>query len=377
VNLRAQYERFPYPPIPFLALPRRGEGQALQYENAGAYLSRSLSSHGIRILVIGGGTLEPLIVSMAHPLASEIVNVDLSTRSIEILDRRSRFFSITRPFTRRAPMKSFQGNFSELDLGLFDYVIASNVLHHTDDPAQALACASDFLKPGGIFRLVTYPKESRHWMRETSKYLRSEGVDKSANPKREALVATRKLSITNPIRTTFESHPERYSNAGVIDAFFNACENPLSPLEWQTASENAGLTLIGESQDENSRSSLVDHVASNLSVWEKLQIMDDTWELCANPILWFTKGGPHLLVEDRVMKESENRTVFAKSWALRVGPPFSRADALLRKGGSSLAQWRDWLMKEVGPRTWPGRPDEIMRGLSIIDYPIEDLLKDC
>jgi SAM-dependent methyltransferase len=374
-NLRSQYERFPYPPIPFLALPRRKQGQELKYENAGPYLSRSLSSSGIRILVIGGGTLEPLVVSMAHPHAREIVNVDLSLRSIELLNRRLRFFNLARPFSSRAPIKSLNGDFTEMDLGLFDYVIASNVLHHTPDPAYALAKASSFLKPGGVLRMVTYPSGSRLWMRATSEYLKSEGVDKSPNIKKAALEAVRLLSITDPVRTTFESHPERGTNAGVIDAFFNACENPLTPLEWQDASENAGLSLIGESQDEGSRSSLVDNVATGLTVWEKLQIMDDTWELCANPILWFEKRwSPSFGRESRHITQSSTK---------RGGPPFEfkRADDLLRKGGSCLLDWRDWLRKEVGPRVWPNQPDEILRGLSILEYPVDEILrettKDC
>jgi SAM-dependent methyltransferase len=357
-GLRSQYERYPYPPISFLALPRRNQGHELKYENAGPFLGRNLESRRIRILVIGGGTLEPLVVSMAHPNASEIVNVDLSHRSIAILNRRSQFFDFARPFTRRAPVKNIEGNFEALSLGLFDYVIASNVLHHTEDPAQALAHACGFLKPGGIFRLVTYPKGSRFWMRATSDWLKSQGVDRAADPKRAALDALRQLSLSNPIRATFEAHPERRTNAGVVDAFFNACENPLSPLEWQTASENAGLALIGESQEKNSRSTLVDNVAPNLTIWEKLQIMDETWELCANPILWFEKqSGPPFRTESRQITQ-----FCTERWAR----------PLLEKGGSSLAQWRDWLAKEVGPRVSSDHPDEILRGLSITEYTIEE-----
>lgn len=298
-SLRSQYERFPYPPIPFLALPRRKQGHELKYENAGPYLSRSLSSTRIRILVIGGGTIEPLIVSIVHPRAREIVNVDLSLRSIEILNRRLRFFDLARLFTQRAPIKSFNGDFTELDLGLFDYVIASNVLHHTADPARALAKASSLLKPGGVLRMVTYPSGSRMWMRATSEYLKSQGVDKSSNIKKAALEAVRLLSITDPIRTTFESHPERGTNAGVIDAFFNACENPLSPLEWQEASENAGLSLIGESQDESSRSSLVDNVATGLTVWKSSRSWTTPGSF-AQTRSCGSRGQGHLLVQNCV-----------------------------------------------------------------------------
>ena len=49
-----QYERFPYPPIHPLALPRRGQGETLRWEHGQALAGEPTTSHrGKRILVAG------------------------------------------------------------------------------------------------------------------------------------------------------------------------------------------------------------------------------------------------------------------------------------------------------------------------------------
>jgi SAM-dependent methyltransferase len=382
-NLRGQYERFPYPPVSALALPVRGQGLPLRYENARLFLNRKLSSDGIQILVIGGGTLEPLVVAFAHPNAREVVTIDLSRHSTEILNRRILFSKIVRPFSKRAPIRALLGNYLESGTqlgGPFDYIIASNVFHHTPDPAHSLFEAAKLLKIGGVLRMVTYPASSRIWMRAASRYLKREGVDRVPHLKAAALSAVRKLPITDPIRATFESHPERNTEAGIIDAFFNACENPLPPLSWKDAAEAAGLNLIAETQDKDSHSRLVSEFlgtrANILNVWEKLQILDDTWELCANPILWFEKtaeGTRAPFVRTSVTQETLASPSEKEIPEKEIKEQFRRADHLLQNAGSSLLEWHAWLTREVGPRVWPDHPDELLRGLSITEFSPEKI----
>jgi SAM-dependent methyltransferase len=361
-DLKRQYERYPYPPISRWALPRRKEGAALQ--------TKALHAKNPKILVIGGGTLEPLVVAQAYPQASEILNIDLSKASIDVLKHRLWLHKIARPFSKRASIRSLCGDFRDFTDCGFDYVIASNVLHHMDNPAQALLEISKRLKPGGILRMVTYPKMSRIWMKATSQFLKLRKVDRAVNIKKVALQAVRELPISHPIRACYESHQERMNDAGIVDAFFNACENPLSPLEWQRASGASGLQLFAETQDKNSHSDLIGEFlgthSEKIDRWKKLQILDDTWELCSNPILWFEKT-----------REPVSSTVSAEASAPsqesileQIIRAAKQADSLLREADSNLQEWIEWLRKEVGPRTWPNHPDEILRGLSMTEYPI-------
>jgi SAM-dependent methyltransferase len=377
-SLKLQYERFPYPPIPFFALPRRGQGESLK-----------LSTYPDRILVIGSGTFEPLLVAQSHPQAKEVVCIDLSEHSLEILRRRIRLFKIARPFVKLPTIRTFVGDFTIAEFQNserfrnFDYVIASNVLHHSKDPVDFLAKATAALKTGGTLRVVTYPSSSRIWMRATSRWLKLHEVEKSPNLKKAALQCIRQLPITHPIRACYESHQERSTPAGIVDAFLNACENPLTPLQWKNACAPLGLKLIAETQDKNSSSHLVDSFSKNsLDLWEKLQIVDDSWELCSNPILWFQKTADKIsaetetLVAEQIFSPSlpEMRGSFTSPLRLEMAQQFSRADSLLKKAGFSIAQWQSWLSKEVGPRVWPKAPDEILRGLSITEYPVAEIL---
>ena len=88
-EVRQHYERFPYPPIPAAALPRRGQGVPLSWEYGSerAFGERS-TGRGRRILVVGAGTLEALVVGLANPRAQEVVALDLSARSLARLKRR-------------------------------------------------------------------------------------------------------------------------------------------------------------------------------------------------------------------------------------------------------------------------------------------------
>ncbi len=353
-SLRRQYERLPYPPVPFLALPRRGEGGELRH-------------HG-RILIAGCGTLEAAIVAQANPDALEIVAVDLSAESIAISRRRLNWMRLARPFAKLPPIRLIVGDVSRLDLDEFDFVLASNVLHHCANPPELLRSLAAKLRIGGTLRMVTYPKGSRHWMRETSGWLAARGLRaESPDLVRAARRLIRTLPMGNPIRSCFESQPETRTRAGLVDAFFNACENPLSPLEWEHASRAAGLNLLREGHEEDSRSGFLDEFLGDsraLSAWEKLQVLDDTWELCTNPVFWFVKSA--------MSQGSSAPGNFSHAESLAT--QLRRAEALLKKAGKTLLQYQTWLRKTVGPRVNPRNPDELLRGLSLTEYDLNELL---
>ena len=296
-TVKKQYEKFPYPPISKFALPNPFEGEDLRFEFGCALVYKEKHSHkNIRILVAGAGTLEPLVVAGMHPYAKEVVAVELSKNSLKILRSRIRLACIRNFLTRTklAPIKLIHADLMEWEDGAFDYILASNVIHHTQYPELLIEKFTSWLKPNGVLRLVTYPKSSRVWMRATSRWL------KFFNPTHETFglvrrskKTIRKLTKNHPIRNCFFSQPEINTKGGLIDAFFHSCENPLSPIMLGKAAVNAGLELMAETQKETSRSSLLIDLNPKLKIlsrFERLQIMDDLLEICANPILWFKSG---------------------------------------------------------------------------------------
>ena len=148
-QVKAQYERYPYPPVPMLALPRRGQGRSLAYETGmllAGQTGRRLHQNK-RILVAGAGTLEALVVAQTHPYAKEIVAVDLSSASISCLKRRAAWsrmndFCRLRWGRRLGALPSMRFEVADLmswqPAEAFDYIVASNMLHHVEAPAALL-----------------------------------------------------------------------------------------------------------------------------------------------------------------------------------------------------------------------------------------------
>jgi SAM-dependent methyltransferase len=361
-STREHYERYPYPPVPTFALPLPDQGERLKYPG---------SPDGIRILVAGAGTLEPLIVAQSHPKAAEIVAVDLSTRSLSKLRMRIWLAKFSLLRHRLPPIRCIAADLTTWHPeSSFDYIVASNMLHHVEDPAALLERFSSWLKPGGSLRAVTYPKRSRLWMRETSRWLKSK-ISNVNELSGKALVqacksAIAKLPQRDPVRSCFESQPEVTHEAGLADAFFNPCENPLSPLEWETASNRAGLELVAEGQDPTSHSSFLTELLPATSVltrWERLQILDDSLELCANPIFWFKKVGN--IRKERADRRCVPQNTMSPAEEMIAG--LKMTDALLKKAGLRVIHLLDALEDEVGPRV--STRGDILPGLSVTEYP--------
>ncbi len=426
-KVRSQYERFPYPPTGVFALPKRGQGARLAFEEgvrlaekAGYTQTEGLKKNhgGTRILIAGAGTLEPLVVADMHPHARELVAVDFSATSIERLRRRLRFARFMDSIHLRrlsrggvlAPVRCVAADLRQWEDGVFDYILASNVLHHVADPAALLTRLAGWLKPGGILRLVTYPKVSRFWIGTTGRWLRRNGLTvNTLNLRRQARAVIGRLPPDHPLRCCFESHSESRRAAGIVDAFLHACEHPLSPTAWQAVAEACSLRLVGESQSSTSRSSFLEELVPRtkpLNVWRKLQVLDDLLELTTNPVLWFVKAeNVNAPPVPPVPLGTQERSAVNREWgtdkpcvldcsispegllssghdAFRLpSSPFWElaqgirdADRLLRSVNVSATEVITALREDVGPHVSVFRGQRELIGLAISDYDPSTLL---
>ncbi len=407
--VRQQYQRFPYPPISALALPRRDQGRALQFERAVelAYDKQlpaitPADHHGIRILVVGCGTLETLIVAQVHPQAKQVVGLDLSQRSLTTLQRRLRWARL-RDLIYLAPLRGqslppiqlVEADVNDWhDADGFDYILANNMLHHTENPALTLQHLTGLLKPGGVMRVVTYPAMSRYWIRQTSAWLHWHGlIAETENLKRRANDVIEKLPQPHPIRSCYEAHSETVKTAGLVDAFFHACEKPLSPLQWQQATETAGLEWLGQTQSLYCRAEFLSELlpaTKVLTAWQQLQVLDDVLELSTNPVWWFCKRGeskqPSEVSEITRQQDqlasgemiAELKSQLDKEWYLasetywQLGQSLQQADQLLRQIGCSVGELIDTMGVDVGPRVAKGGWE--LLGLTMAEYPTTELM---
>jgi SAM-dependent methyltransferase len=277
----------------------------------------------------------------------------------------------------------------EWEDGEFDLILASNVLHHVPDPAALFKRLSGWLRPGGLLRVVTYPRQSRIWMRETARWLKINGVRaESPDARRHALHAIALLPEDHPIRSCFISQPETQKPAGLADAFFYPCETPLAPLEWAHACAQTGLIFLGDHQAETSRSSFLSELlpqTKSLSSWERLQILDDLLEVCANPVLWFVKPlneGPLAYEKNPPLLSTETSPSIPMTESSQIpsrihyelAQGLRRADRLLSSVGINLSEAIQALRDQVGPRVTPPPGQRELKGLSITEYKIDELL---
>lgn len=369
-DVRKQYEEFPYPPISPFALPRRGEGERVKI-GYGARLGGLSAPVKPRILVAGAGSFEALVVAQANPDATEVVAVDLSSRSLASLRRRLLMHRLARPFSKRAPVRLVRADLFEWSPDeAFDFILASNVLHHVPDPAALLARLASWLKPDGLMRVVTYPRVSRIWMRETGRFLRTQGIGPGDDVLRRSREAIASLPVNDPKSSCFESHEEAGTATGIVDAFLHACENPLSPLEWEQAFARAGLEVFGEDQNETSRSDFLVELmpaCSALTRFERLQVLDDLLELCANPVFWLKKTGRPVAVAT-ACAVYESTSV---QWELRQA--IEDAERILAKVGVTVDALVEILRKEVGLRVSAPPEERPLPGLSITEYRLAEL----
>jgi len=406
MDLKNQYNRFPYPPIPFFALPKKNQGFPLSYELGTKFVFHQSKSHrGIKILIVGGGTFEPLLVAQTHPQAKLVCNIDFSESSCETLKKRILFAKLTKK--KLPPIEVICHDINHWHGKKFDYILISNVLHHLPDPTKTLTLLSTWLKPDGVLRMITYPKTSRIWMRETQAWFKCHNLkpaDFFLKQKSKKIINT--LPENHPIQSCYYSQPERGFKAGLIDSFYNAFENPLTPLEWQEAFAHSGLKWMQETQNETSQGSFLTQISRNtktLSPFERMQIMDDSLEVCSNPIWWLRKESSkqplntntdiftrplyssQINVLDlnnspaevfQVIKHNpETQFTLPSQVFWELGEGLYRCKMILNKASVSLDEYLSQLRSQVGPRYSAPPHSKHLPKLSVLDYDTDELLK--
>jgi SAM-dependent methyltransferase len=384
--VRAQYERHPYPPVSPFALPSRRPEPELAVS-----LGAELAGIGDfparpRVLVAGAGSLEALVVARANPQASEVVAVDVSHASLRTLRWRMRLARVAQPFAATAPITLHHGDLFGFRGGPFDAILLSNVLQHVGDPEALLAHLASMLAPAGVMRLVVYPRESRLWMRAIQGYLRRLGLDSATpTPRLRVEAAMHALPESDPLRISFAINPESRTDAGVVDAFLHAHDEPAPMLTLASYIHRAGLRLVGERQTPSSRSDFVAEVDPNLASrmtcpWERLALLDESLELCANPVLWLARTSareaPRVRAPLPLDADDSPRSrspVPHDPVRARLAARLVAIDALLEPYGLRAADWLRTLAREVGPRVGPPPDETPLPGLALSDYDPEEL----
>lgn len=249
-DVKAQYEDLPYP-------PRNPEDEkdrllSTQTEYLGminhmCFQGKRDFSKGFRCLVAGGGTGDATIF-LAEQLKDyagvEVIHVDLSTASIAICKERAKIRELTN-------IKWIEGSLLDLpdmDIGEFDYINCSGVLHHLESPVDGLNALKSVLKEDGAMSIMVYGKYGRLPIYPTQDALRHLNVN--AADMQEKLENTKAFLGEIPKNHFANMNPlidheyKRCGDSGLYDLLLHSQDRAYTVLDVYEWVEGCGLNVI-------------------------------------------------------------------------------------------------------------------------------------
>lgn len=213
-QVREQYELLPYPhrdPEEERTALRLSALDELGAVNHFCFNGEIVIDKNFQALVAGGGTGDST-VQLAVQLAetdAHITHVDLSEKSIEVARKRLEVRQLTHKVTfKRMSLLDLQPE----EVGQFDYINCSGVLHHLEVPEQGLAALSRVLKPEGAMGIMLYGLFGRTAIYQMQRMFDFMGM-KGAPPSRELLQTLKNVLNTLPESNWYSRSKDLFPNA--------------------------------------------------------------------------------------------------------------------------------------------------------------------
>ncbi|XP_023332195.1 uncharacterized protein LOC111704243 isoform X2 [Eurytemora carolleeae] len=206
-----------------------------------------------RVLIAGGGTgMNTLyIAEQLNHTNSEIVYIDLSPKSTDIARLRAEYRHLNniRFFNDKIE------NIPNLNLGKFDFIESTGVLHHTESPLFSLKVLKDSLKPGGGMSIFVYSTNTRKYvylMQEIMKLMKddSDGIFDELRNLKELRDVLPNIPLGKLTNQGSSLHDGGESDENLYDLYLHKRDVSFTLpqlLEWVT---DAGLNLIDWSNPE-------------------------------------------------------------------------------------------------------------------------------
>jgi len=224
-KVKQQYETLPYPP----RNPEDERKRLIQTE----YDSLDQIAHycfqgefrfdkHFRCLVAGGGTGDAAIF-LAEQLKNcggQVTYLDMSQASLNIARRRAEI----RGLSNIHWIQSSLLDLPKLNIGKFDYINCSGVLHHLSSPEEGLSALNSVLNDSGGMGLMLYAKYGRQEVYDMQSLLR-EIIPQNYDISKQVVIA-RKLIENLPNSNNFkqrlgkwagELNPKCYGDSGLYD----------------------------------------------------------------------------------------------------------------------------------------------------------------
>jgi SAM-dependent methyltransferase len=249
-DVRAQYEALPYPPRdPRDEAIRLITGTPSHVLEINHYLfaGRLNFNRPFRALVAGGGTGDACIM-LAQQLAdrrcpAEIVYLDLSSASRAVCEERAKARGLRNIQFHTGSLLDLAG----MNLGLFDYIDCTGVLHHLPDPAAGMKSLASVLQPEGGIGVMLYGQYGRTGVYPLQEMLRTLAPLSMATEDRIAMA--KRLIRFLPTTNLFRRNP--YLNdhvtggdSGLYDLLLHSIDRAYTVPEIGELTTGAGLRVV-------------------------------------------------------------------------------------------------------------------------------------
>lgn len=269
--VEALYEARPYPPVGYFGglfqRIRWEERQTLNYRAVfgAAWGATTEAAQRPRILVAGCGTFEPLVVALANPFA-EIVAVDLSARSIALLQNQARWRGLGgRIFALQADLLNLPAS-----LGTFDYVISTGVIHHLPDPAAGLRALAARASEKAVFRIMIYSAWGRSLLYRAKALAASLGVSDPAGFRR----MIDSLPASHPYKIYFHLYSDARTDTGLADGYLHPCDQAFTARRLGQLLAGAGLTAARFLHAPEGQPAAARGLPPGASDWDRLALLE-------------------------------------------------------------------------------------------------------
>lgn len=248
--VRAQYEAMPYPARDPAEEAKRlvvGSPSHVLEINHYLYAGRRDFRQPFRALIAGGGTGDACIM-LAQQLQdlkcpAEIVYLDISEASRAIAEARAQARGLRN-------VRFLTGSLLDLpsfNLGLFDYIDCTGVLHHLPDPQAGLDILAAALAPEAGIGVMLYGEYGRSGVYQVQDMLRT--LAPVGTPAAERLaVAKRLIRFLPPTnlfrRNTFLNDHLSGNDAALYDLLLHSQDRAYTVPQVVQMTRNAGLRLV-------------------------------------------------------------------------------------------------------------------------------------
>jgi SAM-dependent methyltransferase len=217
VEVKAFYERYPYPPPVADLDAYRRRWRESQRRRADFHLFWPTRSYreDYSILVAGCGTSQAAKYAIRWPSA-HVTGIDFSASSVQHTEQLKRRYKLDNLEIRQLPLEQAG------DLGAsFDQVVCTGVLHHLADPDAGLRALRSVLAPHGAMHLMVYAPYGRSGIYMLQEFCRRIGFRAPEGDIRELVVALKALPAGHPLTRLLQEAPDFRNEAALADALLH------------------------------------------------------------------------------------------------------------------------------------------------------------